>query len=283
MIDETASITVLIPLHNGAKFKDVVRRNLETLSNYCKFIVSDATEQDGLLGELKAEFTGRSEIKFMGRRELDPGWLPHYNYLLGLVETEFFMWLPQDDEIQQDYLFLNVENLRQKDQLIGSFGTIVSLRANTEARFDFPPMPKLPSAHSNQRANFFLKKWNHLGVPFRAVFRTARVRPLLPTNLSNHEWADIVWIYGTLLDGPLAQVQEALYYKRFYPESTHAKWRPLDIQEAEPLFRTEIERRSGDPNSIKGLARVRRTRIFRAAINFMIRMFFLQRGNRKSL
>jgi hypothetical protein len=281
MTKEKASITVLIPLHNGAQFKSVIRRNLEKLHNHCSFIVSDATEIDGLLAELMLEFPDRSDIEFIGRRELASGWLPHYNYLLGLVHTDFFMWLPQDDEIDPSYLSLNVGKLKQQLNLVGSVGRIISLRNNMEARFDFPPMPKLPKAHLNRRANYFLEHWNHLGVPFRAVFRTVLVRPLLPTNLPNHEWADIVWVYGALLDGEIAQVQDALYYKRFYPGSTHDKWRPLDMQEAESLFRTEIERRSGDINLIEDLIKVCNPNWLRTKLSHIISMVSAQRLSRR--
>lgn len=275
------SLTVLIPLHKGNEFKDVVHRNLQRLYQHCRFIVSDATEQDALLAELMSEFRERSDIKFVGRRDLASGWLPHYNDLLGLVDTEFFMWLPQDDEVHPSYLSLNVLNLERRQSLIGSFGTIVSLRHNLEARVDFPPMPKLPKAHLNRRANYFLENWNHLGVPIRAVFRTARVRPLLSTNLPNHEWADMVWVYGVLLDGEIAQVQEALYYKRFYPGSTHNKWRPLDMQEAESLFRTEIERRSGEPDLIDDLVKVCKSRCWRLEFRDIIHRFFSQPLNHR--
>ena len=104
-------VTVAIPLHNGADYSEIVFANIERLVEHCKLIVSDDSENDDLLDKVSLKFGSYPNILIIGKRNLEKGWVTHWNDLLSRIETKYFMWLPQDDEIELAWISENLSNL----------------------------------------------------------------------------------------------------------------------------------------------------------------------------
>jgi hypothetical protein len=243
-------ITVLIPLHESAAWRETVHANLARLAGHVAILVSDATGRDDTLPMLTREWGGRDGITFFGPRSLRPGWVAHYNDLVTRVRTPRFLWLAHDDEIDADHVAVLSRMLDEHPAAAGACGLLQAI----EGPGLIPvPQPRLPPPATDRfrcRANQLLFEWN-FGVAFRGLFRRERVR-LIPTTTPLDEWADLVWLYGVCLEHPLVQTDRTVYRKRFTTTSTHAAWRarfhPLGL----PYLVREIARCRGldDPIAI---------------------------------
>ena len=109
---DLSNVTIAIPLHKSSQYKDIVLGNIDRLAGHCKIILSDCTEEDSLFKDLEIQFRTVKNVRTIGKRNMGVGWLPHWNDLMNEVETEFFMWLSHDDEIDLDWVSLNLQNLK---------------------------------------------------------------------------------------------------------------------------------------------------------------------------
>lgn len=218
-------MTVAIPLYRGKDWEDVVFSNINELAGICRIMISDCTEEDSLFQEIMETYSSVATIQFLGRRSIQPGWIAHWSDLLSRSQTEFFMWLPQDDEIGADWIVRNRDSLLENIDLAGAFGIIhrVNRDGSTEPFGVKMPIRIKPR---NVQALDLLGRWN-LGIAMRSVWRTSKVLPMLETQPPNGEWGDLVWIYGTLLQHKIAQNLDVIYRKRWHTGSAHDKWRPF--------------------------------------------------------
>lgn len=214
-------VTVLIPLHRSAQWFDVVDANIERLLPRVRMIVSDPFGEDDTLDRLRAKWSS-PRIEFVGRRPLERGWVAHYNDLLERCSTTFFLWLAHDDEIDADYVDRCRDAIDADPGATGAFGGIDPIDGFGASG----PLVECPSRvveGGSRGALDALAGWT-LGIAFRSVFRTEGSRPI-PHTTAIDEWADLVWLFGRLLDGPLVHVPGARYRKRFVADSTHTEWR----------------------------------------------------------
>jgi hypothetical protein len=240
---DLSNVTVAIPLHKSLKYKDVVLGNIDRLVGHCKIIVSDCTEEDILYKELEIQFREVDNVYTIGKRNTGVGWLAHWNDLMSEVETKFFMWLPHDDEINLDWVYKNLQNLMENPRLAGSFGLLDRILEDGSLKEEGQRFPSNIESDRDYLANHLIDIWN-LGIAMRAVWDKSKVLPLLPTQEPMDEWADIIWIYGILLEHPISQISTVSYRKRWYTGSAHSYWRPFDKVEAKHFLHREIQRRN---------------------------------------
>jgi hypothetical protein len=236
-------VTVAIPLHNGADYSEIVFANIERLVEHCNLIVSDDTESDDLLEKVALKFGSHPNLLIVGKRNLEKGWVTHWNDLLLRIETNYFMWLPQDDEIEFAWISENLRNLINNPTLAGSFGLQFGNLMNELVEYG----ARLPSVTENSRkylANSLIERWPAIGVATRSVWDKSKVLPILHTRSPNDEWADIIWIYGTLLQHPIGQVYNASYKKRWHSRSASSTWKTFDVVSARYFLFREINRRN---------------------------------------
>jgi hypothetical protein len=240
---DLSNVTVAIPLHRSLKYKDVVLGNIDRLAGHCKIILSDCTEEDTLFKDLEIQFRTVKSVRTIGKRSIDVGWLPHWNDLMNEVETEYFMWLPHDDEIDLDWVSENLQNLMDNPQLAGSFGLLDQILENGLLRDIWGRFPTIIQSNRKYRANQLIDSWN-LGIAARAVWDKSKVLPFLITQDPMHEWGDVIWIYGILLEHPISQISTVSYRKRLYAGSASSYFRAFDVALARNSLQREIERRN---------------------------------------
>ena len=236
-------MTIAIPLHRSLKYKDIVLGNIDRLAEHCKIIISDCTEEDNLLKDLEIQFRTVKNIRTIGKRSMGTGWLPHWNDLMNEVETEFFMWLSHDDEIDLDWVSLNLQNLKENPQFAGSFGLLDQILEDGSLKEFGDRFPSTTVSNRNYLANELIDNWN-LGIATRAVWNKSKVLPFLRTQEPMDEWGDVIWIYGTLLEHPISQISTVSYRKRWDAGSAHFYWRGFEIVLARELLQREIQRRN---------------------------------------
>lgn len=240
---DLSNVTIAIPLHRSLKYKDIVLGNIDRLASHCKIILSDCTEEDSLFQDLEMQFQSEKNVRTIGKRSLGVGWLPHWNDLMNEVETEYFMWLSHDDEIDLDWVTENLQNLMENSQFAGSFGLLDQILEDGSLKEFGDRFPSLTGSNRNYLANQLIDCWN-LGIATRAVWNKSKVLPFLRTQEPMDEWGDVIWIYGILLEHPISQITTVSYRKRWYAGSAHSYWRGFDVVSARHLLQREIQRRN---------------------------------------
>lgn len=240
---DLSNVTVAIPLYQSLKYSDIIIQNIDRLVNHCKVIVSDPSESDSLLLRIESHFQGKDNLRVIGKRTLEKGWVTHWNDLMNEVDTKYFMWLSHDDEIDLDWVVENLRNLLTNPNLAGSFGLLDRI-LDDGSRIEYGE--RLPTSNVKSRefkANQLLESW-HLGIATRALWDKSKVLPMLNTWDPFDEWADIIWVYGILLEHNISQIDTVSYGKRYYAGSTHSFFRPFNSILARELLIREINRRN---------------------------------------
>ena len=240
---DLSNVTIAIPLHKSSQYKDIVLGNIDRLAGHCKIILSDCTEEDSLFKDLEIQFRTVKNVRTIGKRNMGVGWLPHWNDLMNEVETEYFMWLSHDDEIDLVWVSANLRNLIDNPQLAGSFGLLDQILEDGSLKEYGDRFPLNTGSNRKFLANQLINSWN-LGIAVRAVWNKSKVLPFLHTQEPMDEWGDVIWIYGILLEHPISQISNVSYRKRWYKGSAHSYWRGFDIVLARQLLQSEIQRRN---------------------------------------
>jgi hypothetical protein len=240
---DLSNVTIAIPMHRSLKHKSIILGNVERLFGHCKIILSDCTEEDSLFKDLEIQFRNVKNVRTIGKRNIGMGWLPHWNDLMNEVETDFFMWLPHDDEIDLDWVSANLQNLVNNPQFAGSFGLLEQILEDGSRKEMWDRFPTLTQSNRKYRANQLIDNWN-LGIAVRAVWDKSKVLPFLLTQDPIHEWGDVIWVYGILLEHPISQISTVSYRKRWYAGSASTFFRIFDVVLARNALQREIERRN---------------------------------------
>jgi hypothetical protein len=238
VVTTTHRTTVAIPLHASAPWFDVIAANLERLAGHARLVVSDPTGLDDTLARLRA---GREDLDGIEWRTTStaPGWVAHCNALLEEATTEYFMWLPHDDDVDADWIRESQEALDADGSAALAIGVTEAVGRGRPAR-DMVIDPLLTDPDVERRLAAVVDIWLHgdlstLGVAFRGVFRT-RIAAPLPQLDDVGSWADLLWAGGLVRAGRFATIS-ARYLKRYHDTNTHSSW--AAVREA-PVLRSEL-------------------------------------------
>jgi hypothetical protein len=221
--------TVAIPLHASARWLDVVGANIDRLSGHAHVVVSDPTGLDDTLQRLRS---GREHLEGIEWRTSPtaPGWVAHCNALLAeAATTEYFMWLPHDDDVDADWI-------RESEAALDADPSAVLAVGQTEAVGEQGSIglleidPRTGHPDREVRLGAVADIWidgdlSTLGVAFRGVFRRLGA-PHLPQLDDVGSWADLVWAGAFLNRGPFVAIP-ARYVKRYHDANTHSTWAAL--------------------------------------------------------
>lgn len=240
--------TVGIPLHNSATWIDNVIRNIEKLSTVAQVLVSDHVENDDTLQRVKQKFLDHSNVSFLGKRPGVKSWAEHCNQLRDSCTTEFFMWLPHDDEVGTDWITRGQHALDANQEAVLAVGSLRRVTQHDEEKILIPSLENeiLDPVERMYRALLrqFVSGDPGFGESFRGLQRTA-LTPRLPDlddAFPSHPkgWkADVFWSIEALSLGPFVAI-DAEYRKLFYPTSESATW---EMANNVPGFRVELLKR----------------------------------------
>ena len=237
-------VTIFIPLHSALRWVDNISEVIRNCPKDALIVVSDRTLEDNALKILRDVHRLDPRLKFLAVSG-NPGWREHVNWFLPQVRSEFFSIMPQDDCISRGHYESLLAALDADPTRGIAFGRIEAHGIpGKNAPVLFPAMPPPPSFSAWQdpwRAAIALDRdWN-LGIPFRGLIRKGLLLPILAT--PQDRFADQLWVLGMSLTAKLVEVPQAIYHKRYYPESTHAEWMPLSNKERLVALQAEVERR----------------------------------------
>jgi hypothetical protein len=221
--------TVAIPLHASARWFEVVDANLGRLVGHAHLVVSDPTGLDDTLARLRAKWEHVEGIEWRTTATAS-GWVAHCNALLAEATTEYFMWLPHDDEIGPEWVVDAQRVLDGDPGVILAVGDVAAVEAGVELPFN----GTFASTDRDARVAAALADLVHgrattLGLLFRSVFRRINA-----SDLPQSEWADVPWAIAMLASGRVEKM-DAVYRKRWHPTSVSAQWSPMLVS---PGFRS---------------------------------------------
>ena len=220
-------VTLAIPLYRSARFFEIVAENIEN-ADYAnlEILVGDRHLADDTVEQIRARFPDDSRLRFITACD-EISWVEHYNLLLAEGRGEYFLWMPHDDSYPPGYIGALVARLEAAPDSIVAFGCCdtAGVDGNPFKTWPLPPISRNEDWSPRTALRMFFG-WN-IGVAMRGVFRRSRLIDaelwLPKTTGSAH--ADTLWLFGVALVGRFEFVPETRCLKRFYPGSTHARWK----------------------------------------------------------
>lgn len=221
-------VTVAIPLYRSKVFQQTILDNLERLTYpNLEILISDRHGADDTLDVLAQRYAGDAQFRFFkSRDQLD--WVEHFNLLIEAATGKYMMWMPHDDVFPSDYVPLLVECLENSPDAILAFGRMDAIDwEGQRIRDRLADWRTVAGAEWSPRVALRLFVFSYLGRPFRGLFRREVIRhaglAIRPTY--ENVQADQDWVFAVGLVGRLAFVPACRCAKRYYPWSTHARWR----------------------------------------------------------
>ena len=228
--------TVLIPLHDSARWREIVAANVERLAPHAKILISDATCLDDSFEWLRAKFGDVSTIEWLGARDLAAGWVAHCNDLLSRVTTEFAMWLEHDDDVDADWVLSAERALDAEPDAVLAVGRLWRLRTEDgDTPFGFPIDLHKPFASPDvgerirEAISISVKKDRRaLWSAFRGVFRAKQAVPFPETDHADGYNSDPLWAISMLAIGRFVSAG-GTYKKRLHETNNSRLWTSLSV------------------------------------------------------
>ena len=227
-------VSVGVPLYASNRFLKIIVENIQSIAYpNIEVIFSDRHLLDDALERLKQRFGSDGRCRFLeGTDELS--WVEHFNLLLRESKGKYAVVMPHDDSYPPHYVGDLAAALERRPEAVLAFGRVEQLSLDgflPTLPFSPPPVdPTRPWSLSD--ALRLLTMWQ-LWLAFRGMVRCSIVRRsnlyLRPTYRNIR--ADIYWVFGLLLRGPLEFVPSCWCTKRFHQSSTGAVWR-FDLRQS---------------------------------------------------
>jgi GT2 family glycosyltransferase len=148
------------------------------------------------------------------------GWVGNTNYLIGRVETPFWIWHPQDDILEERCIETLLEHAQRNPAAAVVYSDIecFGLRSGTLIQSSITG-----DAVARQ---ITLIREHFSAIAFRGLTRAEALRFCggIPSNLFESFALDTVWMAALARWGELQRVPETLYRKRLHPDNEHARW-----------------------------------------------------------
>jgi glycosyltransferase involved in cell wall biosynthesis len=224
--DNEPLVSIGIPLYRSKPFVTNIISNLESIKyNNLEIIISDRHCKDDAIEILHRYFS--SDPRYIFIKEKDQiGWVEHYNMLCINFKGKYFLWMPHDDIYSPNYIAEIVKILENKTEIICGFGHLNKISEDglrIEKCFSRPPLIRDETWELRETIKLFY--WG-FGRCFRGVFRTEVIKSsgLYIKETLNNVGADSCWMFGISFLGKIQYVDNCYCNKRFYANSTSAKW-----------------------------------------------------------
>lgn len=223
-------------MYRSARFLPIIEANLDVLAGMpdVELLVSDRHGLDDALGRLQARYGADPRFRFFAATDgID--WVAHYNWLLKQGRGTYFAWMPHDDDFPTGYYAGLADHLDANPDTLLAFGPIVAINMSGE-KVEWSPISRFAPANNpsqSWKAKYvFDMLLTDPWVPIRGVFRRepiVRADHAIRPSFCN-QGADIAWVFGVGLLGPIRFVAVPACAKRIYPESTFRTTMPFSIR-----------------------------------------------------
>lgn len=221
-------LTVAIPLYRSARFVDTILGNIEALGiDDAEILISDRHLEDDAADQLEARLKADSRVRVIRARDRI-GWVDHYNALLTAAGGRYFTWMPHDDVCPPGYLAELVACLERHPDVQLAYGRaqIVDADGQTIASEAPRQSPDESAAWSHRRALDLLLFHTRWLPQFHGVFRREPVvgADLRIRHTTGDVEADVFWVFGAALLGPVRWVPGPTYTKHLHGGNESVRW-----------------------------------------------------------
>lgn len=222
-------VSHLIPLHNSARFHDVIIANIEALNDPDdEIILSDRNGDKEYRDRLIRMFAGRANFRVLLSDD-NAHWVENIAGLISVAKGRFLRILPHDDSTDKAGVESLVEMLLHDLGAVVAFGQTVAIDLDGRR---IAERDELNLAEANSTSRWVLEDilpmfWTgrfsgaFKGLVRAEIAKSDALRLRATPGLMHSERA---WLFGLGLAGAFRYVPTVVLTKRYYPESTHRSW-----------------------------------------------------------
>jgi hypothetical protein len=214
-----ATVTIGIPIYRGEPF---LEESLASVRDQAYADLEAIMSLDGPDPECEAlcrKFLSDSRFRLVIQPER-LGWMPHTNWLMSQVQTEFWHLQEQDDVLQSTFLETLVQYAVEHPNVAAAYSDLRTF-GTMDTHMEMSPVIGSPVMRQMK-----LIHEHFPGVAPLGLIRTEALR--LSGGLQGNEFenfaADTALMSGLARWGELHRVPEELYRKRVHGKNTHGTW-----------------------------------------------------------
>lgn len=226
-------ISVGIPTYNRPEgLKIALEQVLKQTYQNLEIIISDnCSEQSQLVGQIVDEFKKRNPSIAYHRQSVNIGSLRNFNFLVRQAKGEFFLWVADDDFIEDRYIENLYENFKKNPDIsismsaydVNDMMTVPHIKSNLT-----PYLKELSDGNTYQRVYKYLKQSDHFGKSrlMWGMFKTKEMQEAFQFCLdqrndlqTNPIWAEVPAELKLLTMGDLIVGDEVLFHVNLLPSS----------------------------------------------------------------
>lgn len=220
MSDSTPSLTIGLPVYNGAAFigEAIASILAQTYDNF-ELVISDNASTDATEAICRTYVEKDRRVRYI-RNETNIGAAPNYNRLLEASESKYFKWAAHDDVLAPAYLERCIEVLERRPSVVVCHSETIYIDENGATCGAFDDRLDLCSPRPHERfRDYLFRPYPRCNAIF-GVVRTEALRqtPLFGCYLSS----DRVLLGELALRGEIYRVPEPLFLRRDHP---HQAWK----------------------------------------------------------
>ena len=220
-------ISVCVPAFQASSFIGNLIGDLrrQIFSNFIVLISNDGADEQTAMAFNESASDDKRFKMYSGARR---GWVDNCNFLLSLVDTEYFCIMPHDDRINENYLYDLYKKLNTNRDYVAAYCSVETFGLKSEKR-------SIEDLNGEQVARIFAFLGQpYQGGPWRALTRSSCIDQGLrmPSNEFDGFQADLAYVLQLVVWGPLLKIEEA-HYRRWIREdrgSVTAGWRKWPFQ-----------------------------------------------------
>lgn len=213
------TVTIGVPVYRGKLF---LEESLASIRNqtYAEIeVIISLDGPDPECEEICRKFLGDSRFRLVIQPER-LGWMPHTNWLMSQVQSEFWHLQEQDDVIEPNFLETLVPYAVEHPQVAVAYSDLHTF-GTMDVHMEMSPVIGNPVVRQLK-----LIHEHFPGVAPLGLIRTDALR--LSGGLQANEFedfaADTAFMSGLARSGELHRIPLELYRKRVHAKSTHATW-----------------------------------------------------------
>lgn len=214
-------VSICIPTYNrGERLQRAVDSVLNQSYSKIEVIISDnssSDETDKICNLLKSKY---ENIRYY-RQEVNIGPTANFEFVRSMASGTYFMWLGDDDWLDQDYVAKCVDHLEMNNELMLVSGTGAYYRSPNEIEF-FGNRIQLLCKYRIARLMKYLWLVEENSI-FYGVYRTQGLMHCVFPNILGGDWA---WICQVALSGK-ADVLLSTHINRLFGDSDSASYERL--------------------------------------------------------